>query len=117
MNLADGKPVEKAIATEKAPVANIGKCWGGGRDRCITFGLKNDGEGAGWSLERDRGKGALQILLTKLERKRLGPGLIRGLHLMQGLTGKGAGPAVRLATDGHFPREQDLAGRGLGVGT
>ncbi len=47
MNLADGKPGEKAIATERAPVANIGKCWGGGRGRCITFGLKNDGEGGG----------------------------------------------------------------------
>ena len=42
MNLADGKPVEKAIATERAPEANIGRCWGGGRGRCITFRLKND---------------------------------------------------------------------------
>ena len=31
-----------------------------------------------------------------------------GLHLMQGLTGKGAGPAVRLTSDGHFPREQEM---------
>jgi hypothetical protein len=27
---------------------------------------------------------------------------------MQGLTGKGARPAVRLAQDGHFPREQEI---------
>ncbi len=40
MNLADRKPGEKAIAAEKAPGANIGKCWGSGRDGCITFGLK-----------------------------------------------------------------------------
>jgi hypothetical protein len=31
-----------------------------------------------------------------------------GLHLAQGLTGKGAGPAVRLTSDGHYPREQEL---------
>jgi hypothetical protein len=72
--------------------------------------------GRWWSLERDRGKGALQIFAGQTEIKGKQPGLIRGLHLMQGLTGMGAGPAVRLVTDGHFPREQDLAGRGLGVG-
>ena len=31
-----------------------------------------------------------------------------GLHLVQGLTGKGAGPAVRLTSDGHYPRKQEL---------
>ena len=56
----------------------------------------------------DRGKGALQIFAGQTEIKGNQPGLIRGLHLMQGLTGMGAGPAVRLARDGHFPREQGL---------
>ena len=65
MNLADGKPGEKAIATERAPVANIGKCWSGGRGRCITFGLKNDGEGGGaWSEIAARVR--CRSLLTKL---------------------------------------------------
>jgi hypothetical protein len=45
--LANRKPGEKAIATEEAPGANLGKYWGRGRDKCITFGLKNDGEGGG----------------------------------------------------------------------
>ncbi len=30
-----------------------------------------------------------------------------GLHLMQGLTGMGARPAVRLTSDGHYPCERD----------
>ena len=50
MSLTNRRPSRKAIATEKAPGASIGKSWGRGRDECITFGLKNDGEGGGaWS--------------------------------------------------------------------
>ncbi len=64
-------------------------------------------------MVRDRGKGALQSQLTKLNQKASGPGLIRDLHLMQGLTGKGARPAARLAPDGHFPREQGLVVTGV----
>jgi hypothetical protein len=44
MNLTNRKPGEKAIATEKAPGAGIGKSWGRGRDGCITFGLKMMGK-------------------------------------------------------------------------
>ena len=62
---------------------------------------------------RDRGKGVLQISADQTERKAKGPGLIRGLHLKQGLTVKGARPAVRLAPDGHFPREQGLVVTGV----
>ncbi len=47
MNLANRKPGERAIATEEAPGANVGKCWGRGREECITFELKNDEEGGG----------------------------------------------------------------------
>jgi hypothetical protein len=65
MNLANREPGEKAIATEKAPGANIGKCWGRGRDGCITFGLKNDGEGGGaWCENAARVR--CKSLLTKL---------------------------------------------------
>jgi hypothetical protein len=117
VNLANGKPGEKAIATEKAPGANIGKCWGRGRDgcndRCITFGLKNDGEGGGaWCEIAARVRCEISADQTERKGKR-GPGLIRGLHLLQGLTGKGARPAVRLAPDGHFPREQGLVVTGV----
>ncbi len=71
MNLADGKPVEKAMATERAPVANIGKCWGGGRGRCITFGLQNDGEGGGaWSEIAARVRCRSLLYQTEAEGKR-----------------------------------------------
>jgi hypothetical protein len=42
--LTNRKPGEKAIATEEAPGANLGKYWGRGRDKCITFGLKMMGK-------------------------------------------------------------------------
>ncbi len=62
---------------------------------------------------RDRGQYELRTQQTKLNKQEDRPGLIRGLHLMQGITVKGAGPAVWLARDGHFPREQGLVVTGL----
>jgi hypothetical protein len=108
MNLANRKPGEKEIAAEKTPGANIGKCWGSGGDEFITFELKNNEEGGGaWCEIAARVR--CEISADQTERKgERGPGLICALHLLQGLTGKGARPAVRLAPDGHFPREVGL---------
>ncbi len=105
MSLANGRQGEKSIATERAPAANVENIWGWGGDRCITFGLKNDGKVV--ELGARSRQGCAANLADQTEIKGNQPGLIRGLHLMQGLTGKGAGPADRLTTDGHFPREQD----------
>ena len=103
MSLTYRKPGEKTIATEKAPGAGIGESWGGSKDGSITF-VKNDGEGGGAWYEVAASV-CCRTQSTKAEERAGGPGLIRGLHLVQGLTVKGARPAVRLTLDGHFPRE------------
>ena len=64
------------------------------------------------SLVRDRGKCVLQISAKPSWETSVGPGFIRGLHLVQGITVKGAGPADRLALDGHYSREQGLVTTG-----
>ena len=62
---------------------------------------------------RGRGKCVLQISAKPSWATSKGPGFIRGLHLMQGLTVKGARPADRLTLDGHFPREPGLVTTGV----